>query len=233
MIEHRLDELLRELGETSFSVRVNVASSHAAVRVIIASDALVLKIVAICKKDRFAIGVVADYGRSLSSRAVDPRYESPWDAALTAVLVILQTLDWSIARATAHFVSKAPQTWWARRESAAIIESDWIALLSANIHKVMITIGVDGPGMGLRFAPEVSIAADAFHEALLLSSPNLPGPNREWSVLPAEADLSTMLEHESRVVYFVHSLKGDWQAANWDYVKSAETLDLVVGNFND
>lgn len=77
--------------------------------------------------------------RDVAARPIDPEFESPWDASLVAMLVVV-AWSYPIARAfAASTVMGAPQTWWATRAARDLLTYGecWrrVGLPEANPHE--------------------------------------------------------------------------------------------------
>ena len=51
----------------------------------------------------------------LVRREIDPEYENPWDAALSAYLLFLMSCNVALASVAADAVLECPNCWWSRK----------------------------------------------------------------------------------------------------------------------
>ncbi len=106
---------LDTLESHEFAASVNVTSNLDRAHAIIRASEPVDRLVAACKIEPSAVNQVLNRTKRLVGLQVDFRYESPWDIALTAHLLLLKALDQDAFELGIAFVQRAPQTWWARR----------------------------------------------------------------------------------------------------------------------
>lgn len=113
-MEDDIKYLLEKLETLEFSAEINVCSDLRSVEKAIFSSDIVHNIIKLCQtKPEKILTEIMDRTQYLVSILVDPRYESPWDIALVAHLVIINSVypDWGFS--IASIISKAKQTWWA------------------------------------------------------------------------------------------------------------------------
>ena len=120
MTQNNIIELLKQLETHEFSAQINVCSDLICVERAIFSSEVVREIVKLCKKDPLVIEAILERTRHLGNIAIDVRYESPWDIAFAAHLLILRVADQDAAFTAASLVSNARNTWWAVKIADAI-----------------------------------------------------------------------------------------------------------------
>ncbi len=108
----RLAEIMREIEEHRFSSEVNLAAGLKGFRRTLRTHPLFRQLVQAVREVDARVAL-ARHVEELADRAVDPRYENRYDAALSAYLTVLSdsAQPETIAKA-ATAAAKAPNTWW-------------------------------------------------------------------------------------------------------------------------
>jgi hypothetical protein len=123
MIKSRsdLDALLGRICSHEFAAEVKCVSSFTHARRAIAGHADALRLVSLMRARREAVERVGAQISELVQLSVDPRYESPWDAALSTLLWALSQVVPGATDFFASAVLKAPQVNWARQMASELI----------------------------------------------------------------------------------------------------------------
>jgi len=116
-----LNRIIFKLKSDEFSVKVNLASGFSTALALIYADSGVREAVKLCRKNIQLVGSLLDHIREICLRSVDPRYESPWDSMLAALLVVVEEADPSSIEYAASLVHRAPQIWWARKLASKLL----------------------------------------------------------------------------------------------------------------
>ena len=111
----KLSELLAALETHEFAAFASVTSRADRLQEIILRDPSVIELIQVCKTDAENLSKLLERTRRLAAMQIDMRYQSPWDIALVAHLLVAQACDPAAADFAAALICTAPQTWWARR----------------------------------------------------------------------------------------------------------------------
>ena len=79
----------------------------------------------------------------LSRQRVDPRYENPWDAAITVYMFLLNQNSFQMAKTVASAVDQTPRLWWARQYSDRLLKE---TLFKSNSGQLVHTSTFGGAG---------------------------------------------------------------------------------------
>ncbi|MBU0652976.1 MAG: hypothetical protein KKG96_08855 [Proteobacteria bacterium] len=110
-----LNKIISRLKSDEFSVKINLASGFSTAVAIVYADASVAEAIRLCRENIQLVGILLNEIREICLRSVDPRYESPWDSLLAALLIIVKEADLLSVEFASSLVQRAPQIWWARR----------------------------------------------------------------------------------------------------------------------
>lgn len=110
-----IDELLDELEKSEFSAKINIASDLKTARAIIEADETISHLIDACKASEQNQAIVVNRIKRLASIDIDSRYESPWDAVLTALVLVIDSVNSKFIDLAELMAQRAPQTWWARQ----------------------------------------------------------------------------------------------------------------------
>jgi hypothetical protein len=116
-----LNDLLAEIESTRFAVHVGVASDFATlIRGARAEDSVneLLR----CATEEEQRSQIMHRAIQLARRNVDIRYENPSDTALTVYLWVLMQTDLALSQLLAGVFAIAPQLWWAKKLSLAVLD---------------------------------------------------------------------------------------------------------------
>ncbi len=131
-IEADIKILFDYLESHEFNAEINIYSDLKSAEKGIVSNNKVATLKKLCWENPLKIsGEIIERVRNLVKIPVDPRYESPWDVALSAYLLVLQSIDYNLALLAANIVSKAPQTWWADKISNRLLTEERLSINSA------------------------------------------------------------------------------------------------------
>jgi hypothetical protein len=106
-----LAEAITAIETHEFAARLGAASDWASLLTALESAEPVVDLL----RDTSNARRVAERVIDLAAREIDPRYEHPLDAALTAYLVALSRMDRDLAELAATVVLRIPQLWWASK----------------------------------------------------------------------------------------------------------------------
>lgn len=110
-----IERLLKDVESHDFASAIKVASSVASAKRIAQRHPVVRALIERVREEPWRAEAVIQRARDLSERPVDPRYESPWDAALFALLIVLEESAPTSVQAVAARTASAPQTYLAGR----------------------------------------------------------------------------------------------------------------------
>jgi hypothetical protein len=125
-----------------FAARVNMASTRSVFVSILTSDDAYLKLIRKIREDERGIAATIERIKILASAVIDPQYENPYDAALSAYMWAVHTIDPDFERVAAERTSKAPKLWWAFRISAMLLKTDQV-LIAAPSKSTIDTLQLD------------------------------------------------------------------------------------------
>ena len=205
-MSERLEDLLRTLESHEFAARVNLGSNLSTVRRIIRSDATTKALRKACEEDDKTLEQLLENVRRLTARSVDPRYESPWDAALTAHLILLSDLDSASAHLAAAMVQRAPRTWWAHREASEILTSAYRQSRTRNMPVISGTIA-DKYIPDLQETPTLLFRADAASEVVALSDVSFQ--HHDWPIRRTVIHVNSLVLFPAVQAEF--SVHGSWR----------------------
>jgi len=132
-IEADIKILFDYLESHEFNAEINIYSDLKSAEKGIVSNNKVVALKKLCWEDPHKIsGKIVERVRNLVKIPVDPRYESPWDVALSAYLLVLQSIDYNLALLAANIVSKAPHTWWAGKISNRLLTGERLSINSTS-----------------------------------------------------------------------------------------------------
>ncbi len=132
-----MDELLEAIEGHRFSAVVNVASDLNHFLQALASTPEFRKLLVLlsARDDRAR---VLERLLEVAARAVEPAYENPWDAALTAYLYLIWRTDKRQALIAANRVLSCANCWWSEKLAQELVASaPWNASQN-NIYQLVI-----------------------------------------------------------------------------------------------
>jgi hypothetical protein len=116
-----LNEYLAAIYSAEFVSNVNLASGDATAFSIVLSSPQVREFVGSARKEPSIIGQVLREIRAISQRPIDPRYQSPHDVPLLALLIAVEQAAPRATQLAGLLVQRAPQTWWAARHAQRVL----------------------------------------------------------------------------------------------------------------
>jgi hypothetical protein len=119
-----LDAALRAVATPLFSAELNLASGHRQALRLCGAHPATRNLVASLRQSLEGVADVLERIRMLCGRNIDARYESPYDAALMAMLLVLSSVDAEAARSAAMMILAAPQLWWAKHLAQDVIAGE-------------------------------------------------------------------------------------------------------------
>lgn len=109
------------LESHKFSVRINTASDLVTVADLIALDPIYTDLVLRCIDNLEHQSTILNRLKTISALPIDPRYESPWDIAITSLLLLIaQTTPQDLCIAI-PLAQSAPNIWWGRALSDILL----------------------------------------------------------------------------------------------------------------
>ena len=120
-MQSQFAQALSYLESHEFAAFVGVASDARTLSQAILSHASARLILEKCRSDKSLLSEVLVRVAALTNQSIDPRYESPWDTALTALLIISSAVDPHTGYAAASMASKAPGTWWTAKIANTVL----------------------------------------------------------------------------------------------------------------
>lgn len=113
--------IFSELESHEFSAELNVVSGLRQAAEFLRDHKTVKRLCAHLTSDVTTRSVVLERLLWLTRQAVDPAYESPHDAAITAYLAAVNMHDASLGLIAAAIAAGARQTWWAKKVSQELL----------------------------------------------------------------------------------------------------------------
>ena len=110
-----IQPIFERLESHEFSAEINVCSDLLSIEKAIFSNDAVIDLKRQCKIDPLITAEVIERIRLLVNMSPDPRYESPWDIAISTYLLILSFTNSPATFLAASIVQNAAQLWWAER----------------------------------------------------------------------------------------------------------------------
>jgi hypothetical protein len=121
MSEHGLKTLLDQLETHEFAARVNVASDPRTALTIAQADPVTQELLASVQKAPASQSTLLERIAFLAKQEIDPRFMSPWDTALLALISIVQTVAPFAAGYAARLALRAPNTFWAAKFAMEVL----------------------------------------------------------------------------------------------------------------
>lgn len=224
-----LRDALNKIESHEFAAEVNVASDLSTVRRIIQANQTIKKLRRMCEENASTIKEVLENVRRLAACAVDPRYESRWDVALTVYLVLLQGVDERCALLAATMVLRAPQTWWAGRMALGTLDrSSRKQRINTHDLTTLPSFDVEGPHQARfeRYPRLVSTLSNASESVALFSLPSEAIP---WPIEPAVVIRRNNGEPNPVQLFNTRPpLSGEWEnVLGSGYQESTDTQDAL------
>jgi len=107
-----MTESFEWIESETFCYRANLASGGEQFIQVIGSDPRVRELATTARKQRDQAARITQRVLQITCRAVDYRYENPYDAALCAYLFVLRAVHPDLARLAATAVRRAENCWW-------------------------------------------------------------------------------------------------------------------------
>jgi hypothetical protein len=112
-----LEQAIEDIESLSFDVHLNLASGLTHFIQILLEEPAIKTLLS--ERQRPDVRSVVDGRiRELASAKFDDNYGHPHDTALAAYAWLFRVMAWEEAEGIAEFVSRVPNTWWARKISA-------------------------------------------------------------------------------------------------------------------
>jgi hypothetical protein len=217
---HDIKLMFKYLESHEFSAEINVYSDLRSIEKGILSNQKVAALIKLCLENTInALEEIFERISNLTNMSIDPRYESPWDAALAAYLIVLQSVDRYSALLAANIVSRAPQTWWAGKISNRLLTTEKDITNSANEfvqipkdERETLVLHMQQLSSPDRSASYKLIVADmtAYHQGWKVFKLNVnPKPNISTVRISREAKLREPLKYMQGAGTFPFSINTD------------------------
>ena len=115
-------ENMKEIESHSFAARLNMASNFSGVLQIAQKEVCVQSLLQELKQS-IALDQLLRRIEVLTRQRIDPRYENPWDTALTVYLWTTSLINPEKAKIAAYQVDQLPRCWWAREICSHLLRS--------------------------------------------------------------------------------------------------------------
>jgi len=132
-----MDELFEAIEGHRFSAVVNVASDLSHFLQAIASTPEFRKLLASLSAPDARAGVLERL-LQVAAREIDPAYENPWDAALTAYLYLIWRTDKRQALIAANRVLSCANCWWSQKLAQELVASAPWNTSQNNIYQLVV-----------------------------------------------------------------------------------------------
>lgn len=130
-----LAEAIAAIETHEFAARVGAASDWRGLQEALDNSEAVVELI----RDPTNARRLAERVIDIARMEVDPRYEHPLDAALTAYLVVLSRLNRGLAELAASVTLRIPQLWWASKVARqTLLEAN--ATSTATVHRAAAAV---------------------------------------------------------------------------------------------
>jgi hypothetical protein len=125
------EDAINDIESLDFAVRLNLASGLKRFIQLLRNEPSVKLLINVINKDTSLKTAVLKRVKDLSGRDFDERYENPSDTAVAAYVWLLGLMDPEAWKSAAAIAASMPQTWWARKTSRFISQTDSSSISAA------------------------------------------------------------------------------------------------------